>query len=149
MSWWTYVQRVAPNAPQAEIAAAAGVTASTVSRWGSGKQGVDAKAVITFARGYGRPVLEALVAAGLLTPAEAKERPTAAPSIDSLTDEQLLDEIRRRLDRGNTTPMNDAPQGGAQVHDLRQAAHDGTPRTAANRKARATETATQGEEPQE
>lgn len=122
MSWWSYVKRVAPDAQQADIAQAAGVTASTVSRWGSGAHSPDPRAVVTFARTYGRPALEALVEAGVLTPAEAKQRPTAAPSIDSLTDDQLLDEIRKRM-RHDTAATTQAGESPATVTPIKQAAH--------------------------
>jgi len=97
MSWWSYVQRIARDAQQAEIAEAAGVTAPTVSRWSTGKQGIDPKAAAQFARTYRRPVLEAFVAAGFLTEKEAKARPAVTPTLDSWSDDDLIAEIRRRL----------------------------------------------------
>lgn len=98
MNWWAYVERVASGDSQATIAAAARVSPPTVSRWSTQKQGVDPQNVATFARSYGRPVLEALVAAGFLTAEEAEERPTAAPSLGALTDDELLAEIKIRME---------------------------------------------------
>lgn len=101
MSWWTYVARVAdadsgsPKAMQTRT----GIDAPHFSKWKSGTipgPGLAAQ----FARGYNQPVLEAFVAAGFLTEAEAKVRPAAAPSLDSLTDEELVEEILRRMRRG-------------------------------------------------
>lgn len=57
--------------------------------------------VAAFARAYGVPVLEALVAGGVLTPAEAKARVAIRERAD-LTDDELLDEIAARLRRGRT-----------------------------------------------
>lgn len=68
--------------------------------------------VAAFARGYGRPVLEAFVAAGFLTDQEAKQRPEAAPSLRVLSDQELVDEVLRRMrergdDGGDTAATND------------------------------------------
>lgn len=103
MSWWTYVERIKGSDTQDAVAAAIGVKGSTVSRWRTG--GADPKHVAAFARHYKRPVLEAFVEAGFLTEVEAKQRPAAAPSLDSLSDDELLDAIRERLRRA-------AVQGG-------------------------------------
>lgn len=109
VNWWSYVTGVTGTHDQKDIAATAGVDQSTVSRWKStGKPGRPDN-VAALARGYRRPVLEAFVAAGFLTGAEAKERPTERPSLSSLTDDQLVDEIRRRMRRrgeGDGTAMN-------------------------------------------
>lgn len=103
MSWWEYVEHLMPSARQQDVAAAAGVTAPTVSRWSRREQGVDPRAAAAFARANGRPVLEAFVAAGFLTSEEANETPTATPSLGSLTDEQLLHEVRRRMSHAAPT----------------------------------------------
>lgn len=55
---------------------------------------------IQFARAIGDKPLAALVAAEFLTPEEARQRPAAAPSFDSLSDDQLVEEIRLRMKRG-------------------------------------------------
>lgn len=97
MSWWSYVQKHAGDDTQAVIAQRSGVTAPTVSRWSTGKQGVDPKAAAAFARAYGRPVLEAFVAAEFLTAKEAKARPAQAPDLTQLTNQQLLDLVASRM----------------------------------------------------
>ncbi|WP_225754689.1 helix-turn-helix transcriptional regulator [Actinotalea sp. Marseille-Q4924] len=96
MTWWQYVERVSSGAAQGDIAQAAGVSGPTVSRWRSGKQGVDPGPAARFARAYGRPVLEAFVAAGFLTPEEAKAKVLINDPQD-LTDEELLELLRSRL----------------------------------------------------
>lgn len=97
MSWKQYVGRIAKGSSQVEIAAAAQVTGPTVSRWMSEKQGVDPIAAANFARAYKRPVLEAFVAAGFLTPAEAAVRPAGAPDFSQLTNDELLELVRTRM----------------------------------------------------
>lgn len=100
MSWNEYLRQIAGEVGQAEIARAAGVTAPTVSRWLKGNQGVDPVAAANFARHYRRPVLEAFVAAGFLTPNEAKVRPIAAPDYSALSNEELLELVRSRMTQG-------------------------------------------------
>lgn len=96
MSWWEYVERVAQTSRQRDISDKTSLDPSAVSRWKTGHV-PKADMVATFARAYGRPVLEAFVAAGFLTAAEAKERPSAAPSLDQLSDEDLLQEVADRM----------------------------------------------------
>ena len=96
MTWWSYVQRVAGGDTNATIAKKVGVSPPSVSRW-QGKNSADPATAAAFARAYDRPVLEAFVAAGFLTPEEAGERPSAPPSLASLTDEELIEEVGRRM----------------------------------------------------
>lgn len=65
MGWWTYVQKVTGGASQTAIAERAGIAQSSVNRWKT----VIPKSenVISFARAYDRPPLEALQAAGLVS----------------------------------------------------------------------------------
>lgn len=70
--WSAYVRTVADGEEQAAIAERAAVSQGTVSRWLSGRYIPDKAApVVGFARAYGREVLEALVAAQMLTLDEA------------------------------------------------------------------------------
>ena len=97
VNWWLYVRRIAGTEVQVEISRRTGLLGPTLSRWKSGTQGVDPDSAATFARAYGRPVVEAFVAAGFLTEAEAKVRPAAAPNYSQLTNDQLLDLVRERM----------------------------------------------------
>jgi len=55
-----------------------------------------------FARAYRRPVLEAFVAAGFLTPEEADQQPSEPPTLAIVDDDALLAEIRIRMRRGES-----------------------------------------------
>lgn len=132
MSWSSYLQEHTQGEVGRVTADKLGVTESNVSRWRRGGQTPDARHVVNFARVYGRPVLEALVAAEFLTEAEAKVRPSAAPSLNSLTDEELVQELLARLRRGGggddrdaapmTTPDSAHAGGAADVHQFPTAA---------------------------
>lgn len=98
VTWSEYVARISGDDQGRDFEDKTGLDGSTLSRWKKGDAGgLRADKVTAFARGYHVPVLEAFIAAGFLTPEEAEERPTAAPAINSLSDDQLVDEIRRRL----------------------------------------------------
>ena len=107
MSWAEYLSKHTEGEVGRITAQRLDVTEPTVSRWKKGTA-PDPRAVIAFARVYGRPVLEALVEADLISPAEAKVRPAAAPSLDSLTDQELVEEILRRMSRGGEGDARDA-----------------------------------------
>lgn len=103
MTWWGYVKSVAPHDTNATIAKRVGVSAPSVSRW-QGKNSADPATAAAFARAYGRPVLEAFVAAGFLTADEAGEQPAAPPSLATLSDDDLIEEVRRRMRGGARWP---------------------------------------------
>lgn len=95
--WWDYFVATARTSDGATIAAAAGVTAPQVSRWKSGTNRPDADRVVRFARHYGKPPLEGLIAAGYISAEEANAVVTVREPINTLTDDELLAEIRRRM----------------------------------------------------
>lgn len=95
--WAEYVKRIAPGKNQTEIAALAGIDQTGVSRWLSGQSVPRVESVIRFARNMGRPPIEALVAAGYITPEEAGVSPSLQISVRELPTDELLAEIRRRV----------------------------------------------------
>lgn len=95
MNWWKYVSEVSGGASAAEVAKRIGISGPSVSRWR--ESAPKPENVSAFARSYKRPVLEAFVAAGFLTKKEAGERPAGKPSLDQLSNEELLQEIRTRM----------------------------------------------------
>lgn len=116
MTWWEYVQRTAGDETQAQIAARIGITGPSVGRWSRGSN-PDPDVAARFAREFGRPVLEAFIAANYLTPEEAGEQPSAVPSLTELSHDELLAEVRRRMEGGS-----DAGQAEAQKNWLALAA---------------------------
>lgn len=104
--WWAYFRDVAGTEDGATIAEAAGVTPSQVSRWKSGKNQPDAAKMVRFARYYGRPPLEALIAGGFITAEEA----SAVVEIKTpFTDAELVAQIAFRL---NVAPDDPELRGG-------------------------------------
>lgn len=90
MSWWTYVVRTSGTDSPKAMAAATDLDAPHFSKWKAGHI-PKVEIVAIFARAYGRPVLEAFVAAGFLTPEEAKARPSLVPDFSQLTNAELLE----------------------------------------------------------
>lgn len=107
MPWWRYVLQHSGGDANATIAKHVGVTAPSVGRWSRGTNPDPAQAA-AFARHYGRPVLEAFIAAGFLTAEEAGEIPSAPPSLAELDDDELIDEVRSRMRRGETNARSAA-----------------------------------------
>lgn len=97
MSWWQYVVRVAATSEQKQIAEKSGIGTTVISRWHQSKNEPSAKNVITFARAYGRPPIEALIAAGFLRPEEAGGQVELYTSLKRVDADALLREIGRRL----------------------------------------------------
>ncbi|MFQ6170400.1 hypothetical protein ACK8HX_02235 [Oryzobacter sp. R7] len=114
MSWWEYVTRTSGTESPKAMSATTGIDGPNFSRW---KQGHVPKAEMAtqFARAYGRPAIEALVAAGFLTPEEAKVRPAAAPDYSQLSNDDLLDLVRRRMSESHdeTTTLRPVPLDAA------------------------------------
>lgn len=92
MDWITYTATVSDGATLSTIARKIGISHSTVSRWSNTDP--KPKDVVAFARAYGRPVLEAFVAAGFITESDAQARPA---SLSVLKSTELLEELRRRI----------------------------------------------------
>lgn len=112
MPWWTYVDQVARGDTQARIAGKVGVTGPSVGRWAKGAL-PDPSTAAEFARQYGRPVLEAFVAAGFLTTEEARQRPSQRHSITTYDDDELVEDIRRRIREGGSNAQAKPKQKSA------------------------------------
>lgn len=94
--WIAYLERTAPGATQKALAEAAGVDQSTVSRWRRGQGEPAPETAIRLARKIGAEPLGALVAAGHLTPAEARAI-VSHHEHGSITDAELLEILAARL----------------------------------------------------
>lgn len=99
-SWPEYVRRIAGGLTQAQIAArVGGVSTSSVGSWVRGEPGQpDAGNVIAFAKAFNQPPLEALTAAGYFDHGETI--PQSRTPLSRYSTEELLDEIRARMLRG-------------------------------------------------
>lgn len=103
-NFWEYASRVTGLKQNREIAAAIGVDSSAVSRWRTGEQPAF-RNVISLARAFNRPAVEALVAAGFLDMSDAFATTVLRQSIRDISDEELWQEVHRRWDsRGPRTP---------------------------------------------
>lgn len=116
MSWEAFVRDTIGTDQQKQAADRAGIDQSAISRWlKTGKPGT-AENVAAFARGYKRPVLEAFVAAGFLTAKEAKVRPAGRPDFSQLSNDELLELVRARMEErgehGGDTAATNAPGSG-------------------------------------
>ncbi len=110
-TWPQYIARVAVGMSQKEIAAAAGIDSSGVSRWRSGENMPRAENVIAFAQSIGREPVEALVAAGYLTPdqAHAVVIEVHRSQLVDFSDDEVFGELRRRMiERGGGNLSGDS-----------------------------------------
>jgi hypothetical protein len=106
-SWWEYVQRVSAHASNKDVAAAAQMDPSAITRWKKGEK-PRAESVVAFARGYRRPVLEALIAADYITQDDLEPKAVQIhDSVTELSDSDLLMEMQRRL--ANNDPRKIEP----------------------------------------
>jgi transcriptional regulator with XRE-family HTH domain len=112
-TWWRYVLTVTGNAAQKDIAAATGIDQSSISRWQRGTITPRAEAVVALARAYGRSPVEALVAAGYLSPTElgVVEMTTLTGDLSRASIDSLLSEIRRRVLAPNPEDAHRWPAG--------------------------------------
>lgn len=95
--WWEYVVRIAKTEVQKKMAADTGISETAFSRWKNGTNKPEAPHVITFARAYGRPAVEALVAADILSADDAGQAIEIHRGVDDFTDSELLEAIGLRM----------------------------------------------------
>ena len=100
-SWAEYVARVTRDLSQTQVGLVSGISQSTIGRWKRG--GIDAprvEVVVSFARTLGRNPIEALIAAGYVTAEEANASVSVQNPLRDFTNDQLFEELRRRLPNG-------------------------------------------------
>lgn len=121
-TWWDYVVRVAGTDVQKDMPRDSGISESAFSRWKKGQHTPDSAHVVAFARAYGRPPIEALMAAGVLAEGDAGDVVEVHRGADRLTDDELLAEIRRRMEEGRdvveAAPQPNAPTEGRQGKEV-------------------------------
>jgi len=105
--WWAWVQRHLDERgwTSSDLARHAKINRSIIGRWRDGAQ-PEVRTARALAVALGRPVLEVLVAAELLTPEEAGVTGVTVISVAQMSDGELLAELAARLQRA-------APEGEA------------------------------------
>lgn len=98
VTWSEYVRATIGSDQQVEAARKTSVNQTTISRWLNGGQAGAVDNVAAFARGYRRPVLEAFLAAGFLSPEEAGATVTIT-RLEHPDDETLIALLAERLRR--------------------------------------------------
>lgn len=96
-----YLANVSGGEQRQTMAKIIGVSPSTVTRWDPTRADYYPPKfdhVITLARHYQRPPIEALIAAGLITPEDARGQVVERP-LASIPHAELLRELGQRLDR--------------------------------------------------
>lgn len=116
-TWWQYVVRTADTDMQKRMADATGISQTAFSRWKTGQNKPEAPHVITFARAYGRPAVEALVAAGILSDRDASEVIEIHRGLDRLSDDELLAEIRQRMKGARYGVASEAESDASSAED--------------------------------
>ena len=111
--WWRYVQKIAHRHSAHEIARRVGLSASSVSRWR--ESAPKPETVRAFARAYGRPVIEAFIAAGYMQPEDLDKEHPEPISVEEaileimaldISDEEKRDAILLLLSKsGRTEPV--------------------------------------------
>ena len=95
-NWWAYLQTITNGASNVDVARKVGFHESNMSKWSRGGK-PDVEFVVKIAHAYHVNVLEALVAAGVITSAEAQLREVKIGLAD-LTTADLARELAARLD---------------------------------------------------
>lgn len=117
--WWSYVERVGKGASQKVIAEESGVDAGALSRWKTGQTPrPSAELAIQFARAYGRPPTEALVAAGFITEEEAGQAIEVHSGLTEASSDDLIREVRNRMEDRSA----DESKSGLRIPQKRTAA---------------------------
>lgn len=99
-AWYRYVRNKLDELgwSTVDFETASGISRTRLVDWRKGRS-VSPDNVRATANAFGTPVLQAFVAAGLLTAEEASQRPDAPIDPSVLSNDQLLAELRRRLER--------------------------------------------------
>ena len=99
-NWAEWVRRVIGARAQAAVATQTGVAQTNIGRWLRGETDAPkAESVVAFARALGEEPLEALIAAGYLTPEEAGAQVCVKSGLGSFSTQHLLDELAGRVIR--------------------------------------------------
>ncbi len=93
-----YLNRLAGGLRGREVAERVGVSEATVSHWRHGRRPPSPSDAVKVAKAFGRPPLEGLVAAGILTEDEAADPGVVRTGIGSFTSVEIAAELLRRAE---------------------------------------------------
>lgn len=132
-TWWAYVERIG-GTNQSAIAkrmtdGGTPFTPASISRWRDSVP--KPSSVRAFASAYGRPVLEAFVAAGFLDERDVDPdwSPEVVKLLDTVETSVLISELSRRVSDAEGGASSDAPASEAEQSDGQR----GEPETAGDR----------------
>lgn len=128
--WWQYIEPVISGMTMRDAAKKAGFNQSAFTRWKKGAK-ADPDFVVKFARAFSLNVLEALAEAELITEDEANLREVTVdgPALSDATNEQLTDEVLRRLREGSQAfdePVDELAERRSNTQSAPADTHDGT-----------------------
>jgi len=117
-SWSDYVARITAGVPREDVAEAAGVNVSSLSRWVNDKVTPKAEKVVEFARALGQSPIEALIAAGYLEPEEAAGVIEVVRSLNDVSNDELLHEVGKRMSAWSRPQVDDITPRLSRPDDL-------------------------------
>jgi hypothetical protein len=99
-AWAQFVKRHRNGETNKDVSRKVGADASTVGRWVKGQTEATPQQAINFARAYGLHPVEALVAAGHLSPSDVEGRVTIETSatLEAFSTRALISEVSDRLE---------------------------------------------------
>lgn len=99
-AWAQFVKRHRNGETNADVSRKVGADASTVGRWIKGQTAATPQQAINFARAYGLHPVEALVAAGILSPSDVEGKVTIETSatLEAFSTRALISEVSDRLE---------------------------------------------------
>lgn len=100
-SWGDYVRRVTASRTQKDVGTATGLDPTAISRWLRNQNVPRAEKAVLFARALGESPLEALIAAGYLTPEEAGATTKVRTALREFSFDEIVSELRRRTVEGD------------------------------------------------
>lgn len=113
-AWAEYLRAITAGATGRQIAQATGIGEATISRWLKGTTDPAPRQVVTVARAYDIPPLDALIATGYLSEEEANRQGGTPRTLQlrEFTDHELALEMLRRVDDGKAHPELEDPLDG-------------------------------------
>lgn len=125
--WWAYVERLLGDDTPKDAADKAGFSRSNFTRWRDGAN-AEPLAAVKLARAYHANVVEALVAAGLITDDEAQLKEVRVglrEALETAEAQQLADELVARAERAEELSAITGSSAGLRLVAHRRDPHRG------------------------